>query len=59
MKRLLSLALVGMFCFVGLSMTGCSGGGDNTVVEPSPEASMTEQEEATYEEEMAKAMKGD
>ena len=33
MKKLTSLMLAGLFCFVGLNLTGCGGSSENTVVE--------------------------
>ena len=35
MKKLTSLMLAGLFCFVGLNLTGCGGNTENTVVESS------------------------
>ena len=60
MKNLTSLLLACMFCFVGLSLTGCDGAQENTVVESPGEtgdaALETQEDMDSYEAEMKKAM---
>ena len=62
MKNLTSLILAGMFCFVGLSLTGCGGPQENTVVESSgtggDEVLDTQEKMDEYAAEMQKAYSG-
>ena len=63
MKNLTSLLLAGLFCFVGLNLTGCGGTQESTVVESSgpdtetgDSALATQEQMDQYEAEMQKAM---
>lgn len=56
MKKLISLAMVGMFAITGVTVTGCGGSGDTRVVEGTPPPSMPEEEKKKYEEAMKKQM---
>lgn len=54
---LTSLLLLGMFCFVPLTMTGCGGGGEPVVVDSGGlegDPTMTDDMEDEYEKEMAR-----
>ena len=53
---LTKLAFAALFCFVGLPLAGCGGGGEATVVE-APETQiedLSDSEEDEYEKEMAR-----
>ena len=56
MTRFTSLLLAALFCFVGINLTGCGGGGESTVVESDlqNDDGLSEQQEMDYEAEMAK-----
>ena len=61
MKRLTSLFVAGMFCFVGIGLTGCGGSQENTVVEQTEDTVdaggfESEQQMDQYAAEMQKAM---
>lgn len=60
MKNLTSLILVGMVCFLGISLTGCGGPQENTVIESTAPANETggfesQEQMDQYAAEMAKA----